>query len=248
MFDAKSLLDQFIGGAAGSNGTTGARNAKPGSTDDLLAMGKGFLTSQGGGLALGSIAGLMLGSKSGRKIGGKAVKYGSLALVAGLAYKAYQGYSAKQQGQPAPSYPQDEPIPLEAPKGTAFDPATRPGGENSFAVSLLSAMIAAAKADGHVDAEEQSRIFEKIGEAGLDAEAKAFLMDELSAPLDLDKIVNAARSPEEAAEIYAASRLAINPDHPAEKAYLQMLAARLGLEEGLLQEIELAVREAEMAG
>ena len=57
-----------------------------------------------------------------------------------------------------------------------------------------------------------------------------------------------AHLPGTAAEIYAASRLAIDPDHPAERAYLQMLAARLGLEEGLIEEIELAVREAEMAG
>ena len=40
-----------------------------------------------------------------------------------------------------------------------------------------------------------------------------------------------------ATEVYAASLLAIDPDHPAEKAYLQMLAARLGLAEDLVQEI-----------
>ncbi|MFN3500348.1 MAG: DUF533 domain-containing protein, partial [Pannonibacter indicus] len=84
-------------------------------------------------------------------------------------------------------------------------------------------------------------------EAGLDSESKAFLMDELRAPLDLDKIVNSATSPETAAEIYAASRLAIDPDHAAEKAYLQMLAARLNLDPALVDEIEMAVREQEMA-
>lgn len=238
MFDAKSLLDQVLGSQPGN---------RKGGSGDLLSQGKDFLSSQGGGLALGSLAGLMLGTKSGRKIGKKAVTYGGLALVAGLAYKAYQGYQANQQNAPRPQYPQDDPIPVEGPRGTAFDPAEQPGGENEAATILLTAMIQAAKADGHIDAQEQGRIFAKIDEAGLDSDAKAFLMDELRAPLDLDKVVSSATSPESAAEIYAASRLAIEPDRPAEKAYLQMLAARLELEDGLVQEIELAVREAQMA-
>ena len=62
-------------------------------------------------------------------------------------------------------------------------------------------------------------------------------MDQLRAPLDLDGIVREASQPEVATEVYAASLLAIDPDHPAEKAYLQMLAARLGLADELVQEI-----------
>ncbi|MCX2724719.1 tellurite resistance TerB family protein [Roseibium salinum] len=245
MFDAKSLLDQFLGGQAG--GQYGGRGGQ-GRSGDLLSQGKDLLSSQGGGLALGGLAGLMLGTRTGRKIGKKAVTYGGLALVAGLAYKAYQGHRANQQNQPRPHYPEDEPIPVEAPRGTAFDPARQPGGENQFALALLTAMISAAKADGNIDRDEQDRIFARIDEAGLDSEAKAFLMDELRAPLDLDRVVASATCEETAAELYAASRLAIDPDHPAEKAYLQMLAARLDLDSGLVEEIELAVREAETAG
>jgi uncharacterized membrane protein YebE (DUF533 family) len=62
-------------------------------------------------------------------------------------------------------------------------------------------------------------------------------MDQLRTPLDLDGIVRAVKSPEVATEVYAASVLAIDPDHAAEKAYLQMLAARLGLADDLVQEI-----------
>ncbi|MBD8891475.1 tellurite resistance TerB family protein [Roseibium litorale] len=249
MFDAKSLLDQFLGGAGGQTASRQGAGGQRGGADDLISRGRDFLTSQGGGLAVGSIAGLLLGSKSGRKIGKKAVTYGGMALVAGLAYKAYQNYKTGQdQGAaPAAGSPSQAPIPLEPPKGTGFHPEEVPGGANTMAVTLLSAMIAAAKADGHIDAEEQRRIFGKIDEAGLDSEAKAFLMDELRSPLDLDKIVSSASTPEVAAEIYAVSRLAIDPDHAAEKAYLQMLAARLNLDAALVDEIEIAVREAEEA-
>jgi uncharacterized membrane protein YebE (DUF533 family) len=243
MFDAKRMLDQFLGAGAGGGGGDQQGTGR----GDFLAHGQDFMRGNAGGLAggalAGGLAGLLLGTKGGRKIGKKAVTYGGMALVAGLAYKAYQGYRANQQGTQPP--PRGEPIPLEAPRGTAFDPAQQPGGENAFAVILLTAMISAAKADGHIDREEQDRIFDKIDEAGLDSEAKAFLMDELRSPLDLDKVVAGASSPETAAEIYAASRLAIDPDHAAEKAYLQMLAARLGLEAGLVDEIEYAVRDAE---
>lgn len=247
MFDAKSLLDQFLGGTGGQTASRQGAGGQRGGADDLISRGRDFLTSQGGGLAVGSIAGLLLGSKSGRKIGKKAVTYGGMALVAGLAYKAYQNYKTGQDQGAATGRTSQAPIPLEPPKGTGFHPEEVPGGANTIAVTLLSAMIAAAKADGHIDADEQRRIFDKIDEAGLDSEAKAFLMDELRSPLDLDKIVSSASTPEVAAEIYAVSRLAIDPDHAAEKAYLQMLAARLNLDAALVDEIEIAVREAEEA-
>ena len=102
---------------------------------------------------------------------------------------------------------------------------------------LVTAMISAAKADGYIDPAEQKRIFDRLDTVSLDAESKAYVMDQLRAPLDLDGIVKAASSPEVATEVYAASLLAIDPDHPAEKAYLQMLAARLGLADELVQEI-----------
>lgn len=253
MFDAKSLLDQFLG-----SGGQGGQGGQGRSTDQLMNKGRDYLQNNSGGLATGALAGglagLMLGTKTGRKLGSKAVTYGGMALVAGLAYKAYKGYQAGQQSggggaaaqAPGQGHAQaNQPFQLEAPRDTAFDPVNAPGGENNFALVLLTAMVSAAKADGHIDADEQARIFEKIDEAGLGAEEKAFLMDELRSPLDIDKVVAGATTPEAAAEIYAASRLAIDPDHAAEQAYLQMLSARLGLDQALVNEIEFAVREAE---
>ena len=63
-------------------------------------------------------------------------------------------------------------------------------------------------------------------------------MDERSKPLDIDAIVGLADTPEQAVEIYAASCVAIDPDDPAEQAYLAMLSARLKLAPELKAGIE----------
>lgn len=122
---------------------------------------------------------------------------------------------------------------LPAPAGTPFNPATE-SGQQSLARHLLRAMIAAAKSDGHVDAQEQARIFGEMDKLNLSADDKAFVMDELRAKLDIDAVASAAATPEEAAEIYAASLLAIDPDNAAERGYLSMLAARLKLDDRLV--------------
>jgi uncharacterized membrane protein YebE (DUF533 family) len=90
-------------------------------------------------------------------------------------------------------------------------------------------MIGAARADGHVDADEQRRLFAEVERRGLDAEAKAFVFDLLSQPVDMGAITSAVVTPEQGAEVYLASRMAIDPDVPAERAYLDALAARLKL-------------------
>src|SRR3712207_7808146 len=56
-----------------------------------------------------------------------------------------------------------------------------------------------------------------------------FRSDALSRPIPLNEIAGLVRGPEQGAEIYLAARLAIDPDHPAEKAYLEALAHRLKL-------------------
>ena len=62
----------------------------------------------------------------------------------------------------------------------------------------------------------------------------------------MDDVAKTAQSPEQGAELYLASRLAIDPDHPAEKAYLEALAARLKLPPELVAHLDRQV-EATMA-
>ena len=61
------------------------------------------------------------------------------------------------------------------------------------------------------------------------AEDERFLREEIRKPMETDAIVRAARTPQVAAQVYAASVLAIEADTDVERRYLQDLAARLGL-------------------
>ena len=69
----------------------------------------------------------------------------------------------------------------------------------------------------------------QIAALGLDNSMRSFVHEELSGPLDIDAIVAPAVSEETAAEIYAASLMAIDRTGTAEQAYLTLLAARLNL-------------------
>ena len=233
MFDPQKLLEQFLGGGKGQTGAPG--NQKGGISPDFV---KGFAT---GGVA-GGLAGILLGGKKSKKLAKGAVKFGGTAALAGLAYKAYTAWQESKNASPALV----EPAPMKditpKPEGTPFLPAAAPQ-RDSMSLAILRAMIAAAKADGHIDGEEQRRIFAKLDEFELDTEEKAFVIDELRKPLDIDAVVRAATTPELAVEIYAASCLAIDPDDPAEQAYLAMLASRLKLDPGLRTALETEVRK-----
>ncbi|MEM7022004.1 MAG: tellurite resistance TerB family protein [Pseudomonadota bacterium] len=192
--------------------------------------------------AAGLAAGMLMGKK-GSKMLGKAAKYGAVAALGGLAYHAWQrsqgGAAAPNPGGPTPGPDAD----YEAPPAneTAFLPPPQDEeATDKLGKSLVRAMIAAAKADGKIDAEENQRIFERLEALNLDPQTKAFVFDEMSAPLNLDAVVADADTPEHAAEIYAASLVAIEADTAAEQAYLQMLAARLGLQPALVDQIHLA--------
>ena len=198
-------------------------------------LGSGAASGFAGGLA-GGLASSMLTGKKGRKLGKKALKLGGVAAVGALAYTAYQRYTNQNSKMDLPATPAEL---AAVPQGTAFMPEGSDVAANeALGLTLVRAMIAVARADGRLDALESQAIFEKIQSLGLDHESQALLVEEMSHPVDMDAIVNSATSPEVAAEIYAASLLAVEVDTPAEKGYLAMLAARLRLPAGLVVELE----------
>lgn len=182
----------------------------------------------GAGVAAGLAASMLMGRR-GRKFLGKAAQLGALAAIGGLAYQAWR----RRNGGDA----------FDADYGAAggntpfLPPAEDKEANLALGQALIRAMIAAAKADGKIDAAEKARIFERLEAMDLTSEEKAFVFDELAGPLDIEAVAAAARSPEQAAEVYAASLVAIEADGPQEAAYLERLAARLGLEDALVAEI-----------
>jgi uncharacterized membrane protein YebE (DUF533 family) len=237
MFDAKKLLDQFLGSQVpGAGGTVRDRAGQLGQM------------AKDNPLASGAIAAVLLGTGTGRQLTGSALKLGGLAAIAGLGYQAYKNWQAGQQPQPvdASTAATSEQQLLPPPSGTGFHVEDEANNAD-FAVILVRAMIAAARADGHIDVAEREAILGKVRLAGLDGDAEAFLQHELANPIDLDAIIGAAVTESQKVELYTASRIAIEPDSRAERGYLDLLAGRLGLADALVDHIEATVASAKVA-
>jgi hypothetical protein len=211
MFDVERLLGQMISGRASGSKKRGKSNALgiPGVSNAQLGVG-----------AIG------------------------LAIAAWEHFKPKAGASAQPiAGAPPPMAPPPPPPPRAAPPMapmavTAPAPVAAAESEDNVrtrdAAHLIRSMIAAANADAVIDADERAGILERAMEAGLDAKTQQFLMGELRAPASLDQIAAATR-PELRLETYAAALIAISVDSDAERAYLERLAAALGLGEADVQ-------------
>jgi uncharacterized membrane protein YebE (DUF533 family) len=209
-----------------------------------------------GGSALGKVAG-SVGSGLGSVNGGigSGLSKGALGIGAlGVAWAAFEHFQEKnKQAQnagpgvppsmptmPPPPPPMAMPMPEAAPAATAL-----PAPENdreADAAHLIRAMIAAAHADGKIDAEERSRVLERALSAGLSPATQQFLLAQLNAPAALSEIVAHTRESLKR-ETYGASLMAITNDTEEEKQYLAALAAGLGLSAEDASRIEAALRQ-----
>ncbi|MFX3680407.1 MAG: tellurite resistance TerB family protein [Hyphomicrobiales bacterium] len=226
MLDPKKLLNDFLGSRIpGAGGTVRERAGQAGQM------------AKDNPLATGAIAAVLLGTGVGRELTGSAVKLGAAAAVGGLAYTAWKNY---KEGRAVEQAGPTEPEVLAPPQGSEFDiEAGNQDGE--FPLALVRAMIAAARADGHIDDEERARIIDKLAVSGIDDDEQSFVRAELARPVDLDSIVGAARTEAQRVELYTASRLAIEPRTRAERGYLDMLAGRLQLPDPLVDHIEATI-------
>ena len=206
---------------------------------DILEQAKGMFNSNPAmaTAVLGGLGALVFGTSAGRSVAGSAVKLGGLALIGGLAYRAYQNHQA---GKPLLDLQQGV---LPAPSGSGFEPEA---ASEASALIFIRAMIAAAAADGSIDAQEREAILGGLREAGFDPEANEWLAQEMAKPASIDTLVEGAESPELAAQIYTAARIAINPDTRAEKDFLGKLADGLGLDAELVANIDVAASAAKV--
>jgi uncharacterized membrane protein YebE (DUF533 family) len=199
-------LADMLGGLFGQGGAGGGRGFGEllGSATDLAkraAQAPVEETKANNPAAVGG-----LGAIAGALLGGGrgAVGGGVLAVLGSLAYAALQNQGA------APEQPDETRLQQKA-------------------MLLVRAMIQAAKADGQIDAEEMSRIMGRLAEAGETDDARQMVLRAMSQPVDIAGLATEARDAQEAAEVYAASLMAITVDSPAERDYLARLAAALKL-------------------
>lgn len=191
----------------------------------------------GVGAATGGALGLLLGSKGGRRIGGKALQYGSVAALGAMAFKAYGNWQA-QQAQTAAAGPAVNAPPANAlptPRTVNLLPAPE---VELHSRGMLKAMIAAAKADGHLDERERGLVEAELSRLEDDPTMRRWYEEELRRPLDPAEVARAATTPELAAEMYLASLLVADETGFMERAYLDELSRQLRLPEGLKVELE----------
>ncbi len=228
-------LQSMLGGAAPGTTTrptgTGPSGSIQGSPlGGLAGAAKAFLGQpQAGGMSgaqlggLGALAGALLGGGGGAVRG--AAGGGAMAILGSLALAAVQ--NARAGGQPAPS---SQLAAGAAPSQADVAAVTSEEGERL----ALRAMIAAAKADGQIDQDEMQRILGRLQDDEVTEAERRFVLDEIRKPLDPADLAKDVRTPAQAAEVYAASLLAIDIDSEAERAYLRTLASALRLDPGVV--------------
>lgn len=173
------------------------------------------------GLLAGGALALLLGSRSGRRL----ARLGGLTALGTLAYRTYRRYQVPTTTQATAS-------------GQASLPPTAAITAEQRSRAILAGLIAAAKADGHIDARQRELIHAEIAQLAPAADVLAWFEQQLEAPMDAGALAALAGTPELSAEMYLASVLIIDPDNPAERQWLDTLAAALGLDPVLRRSLD----------
>jgi uncharacterized membrane protein YebE (DUF533 family) len=230
----QELLKSLKGNGAASSGGSDMLKGLGESMGQLSGKIPGGLA---GGAAAGGLMALLMGNKSARKFASKAAGYGGAAVLGGLAYSAWSNWK-EQQGNAAvhmqASVNDDSGKELIAPPELQ-QPVTE--------LTLIKAMIAAAKADGHLDGDEQKRIHDVVDQMSLSAETKGAIFDLLRRDISIHELLDESAGMEQKSEVYLASCLVIDIDHPKEREHLEHLAQAFEFPPGLAQQLENEARQ-----
>ncbi|GAB1618324.1 tellurite resistance TerB family protein [Pseudomonas sp. NGC7] len=231
--NTSDLLEQLLRAGQGSQAQQGSGGLS--SQDGLGGLGGllggllngGSVAGGGGGLG-GLLGGLLRGGGSaggvsqGRATGG--TNYAALASLGMMAFQAYQSWQRSQAAAPQQAVRTvDQLSGLEA---------------ESHSHAILRALIAAAKADGRIDEQEEQLIYAEIKRHTGDPQLQQWLDDEVSKPLDAAEVAQSAQDPAMAAEMYLASVMLVDDQQAAERAYLDELASALQIDPTLQVHLE----------
>ena len=233
------MMQDLLKSLAGKGATSGGKPSEllKGLGDTLGQASGKIPAGLAGGAAAGGLMALLMGNKSARKFAGKAAGYGGAAVLGGLAYSAYQNWKGQQPDAAS----------------QAHSPAATDSGKEMIAppelqhpvteLTMIKAMIAAARADGHLDSHEHKRIHDVVEKMSLSAETKGEIFDLLQREISIGELLDETASMEQKSEVYLASCLVIDIDHPEEREHLDSLARAFELPPGLPQQLENQARE-----
>lgn len=222
--DVQTIMDQIL--------QSGKELAEKGKTlaEDQLGVPKqdgeqreAMMSGLGKGAAVTGVLALLLGTRLGRRLSGKALKYGSLAALGTIAFKAYQNYQT-DHGEVAAA-------------GESVGDLSGEAAQKRSS-TLLKAMISAAKADGHIDDAERKAIQTQLEQLNLSEESMYLIHAELEKGIDVAALASEVDTPSAAAEVYLASRMVLDVNDMSERAYLDQLASALNLSDELVDKLE----------
>lgn len=208
-------LGGLLGSLTGGSSAAGSNSGGLGGMLGNLMGGSG--SSAGGAGGLGDLlAGLSGGQQGGGGLGGLLSSLGG-ATAGGAAAAASPDFGAMfnnalQGNEPEQVSDQDE----------------------KNAEILLRAMISAAKADGQMDADEQRKITEHLGD--ITQEEADFVHSEMQAPLNLTGLIADVPAGLEQ-QVYLMSLMAISLDTKEEAVYLDTLRQGLNITQEASNEI-----------
>lgn len=149
---------------------------------------------------------------------GNIAQTGAVAALGALAYKSWMERHGKKV---------DEKTIIRDAQASGFpiDPASDP----DFALAVVRTMLAAAYADGVIDAHEQRIIDGAKAKAQITEDERRMLAGEVPEEETLRLISSAAKTPHHASELYAAAVISAGELNDRESAFLKKLGERLGL-------------------
>ena len=207
----------------------GREDTASGAQDDSKLLSKNDQIT----LGAGALAVLL-----GRRNNSNMAKLGGLVALVTVAFREYQRWQTQQQG--AVNATDAGPWFTETAGGQDINQLDHVAQEQSSR-ALIAAIILAARADGHVDVEEQAFI-EQQTQGAATAEERAWINSLFKSAVDPSEVSKYVDSPALATQVYALSAAVINEPNFMERSYLDELARQLDitaeLKAGLEQELQ----------
>ena len=178
--------------------------------------------------ALGGIAGVLLSGKGMKDVAEGALKVGGGVAAGALAWNLYKKWSARRGSADNAAAPG---------AAVSTQPAVTAGPEPDGTL-FIEALIFAARADGHIDDVEQTRINSLVAEMYPGRGVDAIIYSLLNRPIDPKALAAKVKSREEGQAVYKLSCLVMDVDHFMERAYLNALAECLDIEQAARELLE----------